>query len=101
MAGPGRPTVLVQAGVLQGRSAGGVTASLGVPYAAPPFGERRLQPPQPVPAWDGVREVSAYGPTLCPWLDPFWRPCSPASARLSLRWLHGRLGAPYRAARPS
>lgn len=35
----------------------------GIPYAAPPFGARRFQPPAPAVAWDGVRPALAYGPT--------------------------------------
>ena len=34
----------------------------GVPFAAPPVGELRWQPPQPVMAWQGVREATAFAP---------------------------------------
>ncbi len=34
----------------------------GVPFAAPPVGELRWQPPQPVKAWQGVREATAFAP---------------------------------------
>src|SRR5436305_1667657 len=50
-------------GALRGRTAGGVTAFKGVPYAAPPFGPRRLAAPQPAAPWGGVRDAGAYGPT--------------------------------------
>ena len=33
----------------------------GVPYAAPPTGERRWRPAQPVIAWAGVREAIGFG----------------------------------------
>jgi para-nitrobenzyl esterase len=35
----------------------------GIPYAAPPFGANRFQPPGPVERWDGIREAFSYGPT--------------------------------------
>jgi para-nitrobenzyl esterase len=57
--------VQVSDGQIRGVDEGGVTRFLGVPYAAAPFGELRMAPPQPVPPWDGVREATAYGPT-CP-----------------------------------
>ena len=34
---------------------------LGIPYAAPPTGDLRWRPPQPVAAWSGVREATRYG----------------------------------------
>jgi para-nitrobenzyl esterase len=37
----------------------------GIPFAAPPIGELRWKAPQPVKAWDGVRECTAFGPS-CP-----------------------------------
>jgi len=34
----------------------------GVPFAAPPVGPHRFAAPQPVTAWDGVRDASRFGP---------------------------------------
>jgi gluconolactonase len=34
----------------------------GVPYAAPPVAALRWQPPRPVKAWQGVRDVTEYAP---------------------------------------
>jgi para-nitrobenzyl esterase len=33
-----------------------------VPFAAPPFGPRRFQPPVAPESWDGIRDASASGP---------------------------------------
>ncbi|MDF2973327.1 MAG: carboxylesterase/lipase family protein, partial [Microvirga sp.] len=49
-------------GKLRGHFSDGVTAFKGVPFAAPPFGPRRLRPPQPVGPWDGVRDALTFGP---------------------------------------
>lgn len=34
----------------------------GIPYATPPIGQLRWQPPQPMAPWTGIRECTAYGP---------------------------------------
>ena len=49
--------VRTKRGALRGRTADGVTAFKGIPYAAPPFGARRLAAPQPAEPWDGVRDA--------------------------------------------
>jgi para-nitrobenzyl esterase len=58
------PVVRVQAGALAGvrDAATGLDAFKGIPYAAPPIGELRWRPPQPVKAWTGVREATRFGP---------------------------------------
>jgi len=38
---------------------------LGIPYAAPPTGERRWNPPRPVANWPGTRKANSYG-AACP-----------------------------------
>src|SRR5512136_860695 len=32
----------------------------GIPYAAPPAGELRWKPPQPVSPWSGIRECTVF-----------------------------------------
>lgn len=34
----------------------------GIPYAAPPTGDLRWRPPQPVKRWEGVRPADKFGP---------------------------------------
>ena len=34
----------------------------GIPYAAPPVGDRRWRPPAPVKHWKGIRPTTSYGP---------------------------------------
>lgn len=58
------PVCTTRQGAVRGtHGAGGVAVFRGIPYAAPPFGPHRFREPRPVPAWDGVRDATAYGPT--------------------------------------
>ena len=60
---PAEITVDVAGGTLRGVLDGGVATFLGVPYAAAPVGDLRFRAPVPAPAWDGVRDATAHGPT--------------------------------------
>lgn len=65
---PEGPVVTVTHGTVRGeRLAGegsvGIDRFLGIPYAAPPFGERRFAAPVPPEPWAGERDGSAFGPT--------------------------------------
>jgi para-nitrobenzyl esterase len=106
--------VKTNAGVLSGVArAGGVTAYLGIPYAAPPVGELRWKPPQPAVKWEGVRKADTFG-TSCmqnqagsrlPWTEEFmtqgpigedclflnvWTAAKDANARLPVMvWIYG------------
>ncbi|XP_026104443.1 neuroligin-1 isoform X2 [Carassius auratus] len=44
---------------------GPVIQFLGVPYAAPPTGERRFQPPEPPISWSDIRNATQFSP-VCP-----------------------------------
>ncbi|MFH8562231.1 carboxylesterase/lipase family protein [Streptomyces sp. NPDC017988] len=55
-------TVPTTAGPVRGRVKGEVTAFSGIPYAAPPFGPRRLRPPEAPEPWSGVRDAFSPGP---------------------------------------
>ena len=51
-------------GIVEGSSeqGSGIRAFKGVPFAAPPVGDLRWQPPQPVKNWKGVRNAAQFGP---------------------------------------
>ena len=53
--------VKTQYGVLEGFEEDGVKKFLGVPFAQAPVGDLRWKAPQPVQAWEGVREAKAFG----------------------------------------
>ncbi len=54
-------TVNTRAGRVEGVRQGDLLVFKGVPYAAPPVGELRWLPPQPLQAWEGVRPAREVG----------------------------------------
>ena len=70
------PTVTLGDGTLEGTDFGtaqNAAAFLGVPYAAPPVGDLRWRPPEPVKPWDGTRKATRFG-AACPQLEAGWLP---------------------------
>ena len=53
--------VKTQNGILKGFEEDGVKKFLGVPFAQAPIGELRWKAPQPLQAWEGVREALGFG----------------------------------------
>src|SRR5579872_4664100 len=54
------PVVETATGKIRGSSAGGIYAFKGIPYGASTGGTNRFRRPQPVIAWNGVRDTLAY-----------------------------------------
>jgi para-nitrobenzyl esterase len=55
------PVVAVPGGRIKGRlTEDGGAAFKGVPFARPPLGEFRWREPQPVEAWEGIREAAQF-----------------------------------------
>ena len=57
-------TATISSGKIKGTlgSKGRMAHFRGIPYAAPPVGERRWQPPAPVEPWRGTRDCTKFGP---------------------------------------
>jgi len=67
----GGPVAATANGAVRGLASGAVDEFLGIPYAAPPLGALRWQPPQPAASWSGVRDATTFAPH-CPQLaSPF------------------------------
>ncbi len=77
----GELVVQIGAGTLRGASVGSAIAFRGIPYARPPVGALRWQPPEPPLPWQGVREALQPG-SACTQrtsgLTPFFAPMAQA-----------------------
>lgn len=61
-------TAQTQSGAVQGVIDGDELVFRGIPYAAPPVGNLRWQPPEPPISWMGTRDASTFG-NVCTQLD--------------------------------
>ena len=96
--------VMVTGGAIRGAVSAGnadIVAFKGIPFAAPPVGELRWRPPEPVIGWDGVRDASESGAICvqnggqsvtqdedCLFLN-VWAPRETSEPRPVLFWIHG------------
>jgi len=73
-------TVRIESGLIVGATdKSGVTAYLGIPFAAPPVGPLRWRPPRPARHWEGVRKAEHFGASCMqdqpgsrlPWTEEF------------------------------
>lgn len=93
--------VKIDSGLVSG-SGVAVRSYLGIPYAAPPVGDLRWKPPQPVKPWKGIKVAKAF-PAMCPQFAfipgpqsedclglNIWTPAKSASEKLPVMvWIHG------------
>ncbi len=100
--------VKIDAGEIKGTISGRVVSFKGIPYAAPPVGQNRWRPPQPVTPWSGERAATDYAHDCmqlpfpsdaaplgtkpnedCLYLN-VWTPVDRTSARLPVMvWIYG------------
>ena len=99
--GPIAPT---RFGAVQGKTVGGISEFLGIPYAAPPTGPLRWHAPEPPARWRGIREATAFAPHCpqlaspfglastsenCLYLNVFTKPGVDPAGRPVMVWIHG------------
>ncbi|MDE3178248.1 MAG: carboxylesterase family protein [Acidobacteriota bacterium] len=51
----------IESGLVRGTARDGLMIFKGIPYAQPPVGKLRWQPPQPAKAWKGIRSTIRFG----------------------------------------
>lgn len=65
-----RIVVETRAGTVRGELRPPVSIWKGIPYAAPPVGDLRFRPPQPVAPWSGERDATKFGTVAAQSRDP-------------------------------
>ena len=72
---PETHSVVVQtvSGKVEGDARADVNVFLGIPFAAPPVGDLRWAPPQPVKPWPGIRTATAVEPACTQPVDPDYK----------------------------
>jgi para-nitrobenzyl esterase len=60
-AGSDPAVVTTEAGRVRGTVSGAYRLFQGIPFAAPPVGPRRFEPPAPAPPWPGARDARSPG----------------------------------------
>jgi para-nitrobenzyl esterase len=88
--------VRTNAGPVCGTTAHGQTSYLDIPFAAPPLGQLRWQPPQPPQPWTSTYQATRRGPEC---LSPGFPPGSPPLAGTSENCLYLEVHKPA-SARP-
>ncbi len=100
------PTLRIASGPITGAEREGVRVFLGIPYAAPPVGDRRWKPPVPPKPWTESRACVKFGPACPQHADGFfgvppeqsedcltlnvWTPARREDEKLPVMvWIHG------------